>query len=118
MPLIEAIANLKRSNCYKLVQKLLKHKLVIHKSKPCIFLIFSYIFIDESYTLTYLGYDYLAIKVMMQRKSLKTIKSQMGVGKESDVYFALDQNDNPLILKLTQYFFIKGILKKFGKTKF
>ena len=60
--------------------------------------------IDEGYTLTYLGYDYLAIKVLLQRKSLKTIRSQMGVGKESDVYFAVDEQDNPLILKLTQYF--------------
>jgi RIO kinase 2 len=33
VPLIESLANLKRSNTYKVLQLLLKHKLVMHTNK-------------------------------------------------------------------------------------
>lgn len=101
MPLIEAIANLKRSNCHKVIQKLLKNKLIMHKSKACISQCALYR-VDDGYTLTYSGYDFLAIKVLIKRKSIKAVRLQLGVGKESDVYCATDWNDNPLILKFTR----------------
>jgi RIO kinase 2 len=62
VPLIESIASLKRSNTYKLLTLLLKHKLLMHISKPF-----------DGYALTYMGYDYLAIKAFMKRGNVATI---------------------------------------------
>jgi len=62
VPLIESIASLKRSNTYKLIQILLKHKLIMHTSKNY-----------DGYALTYMVYDYLALKVFKKRNLLDTI---------------------------------------------
>ena len=62
VPLIESIASLKRSNTYKLLTLLLKHKCVMHISKPF-----------DGYALTYMGYDYLALKAFMKRGNVATI---------------------------------------------
>lgn len=75
VPLIESLAALKRSNAYKIIQLLLKHKLVMHVNK-------SY----DGYALTYMGYDYLALKTFMKRGTIKRIGIKIGVGKESDIY--------------------------------
>ena len=40
----------------------------------------------DGYALTYMGYDYLAIKVFMKRGCIKSIGVKIGVGKESDIY--------------------------------
>lgn len=75
VPLIESLAGLKRSNCYKIVQFLLKHKCVFHTGRNY-----------SGYALTYMGYDYLALKVFMKRGHIKRVMTQIGVGKESDIY--------------------------------
>ena len=75
MPLIESLAALKRSNTYKVVQLLLKHKCVFHTGKNY-----------DGYALTYMGYDYLALKAFMKRGHVKKVVRQIGVGKESDIY--------------------------------
>ncbi len=40
----------------------------------------------DGYRLTYLGYDYLAIKTLLKRGSICSVGPQIGVGKEADVF--------------------------------
>lgn len=75
VPLIESLAALKRSNTYKIIQLLLKHKLVMHFNKQY-----------DGYALTYMGYDYLALKAFMKRGTITKVGIKIGVGKESDIY--------------------------------
>ena len=75
MPLIESLANLKRSNTFKIVNHLLKHKCLMHTGKNY-----------SGYALNYMGYDYLALRVFMKRGHIKKVVCQIGVGKESDIY--------------------------------
>ena len=87
VPLIESLAALKRSNTYKVIQLLLKHKLIMHYNK-------SY----DGYALTYMGYDYLALKAFMKRGTITKVGIKIGVGKESDIYLCeggkLDTEEN------------------------
>lgn len=39
--------------------------------------------IDDGFKLTYLGYDFLALKAMSHRESISCVGKQIGVGKES-----------------------------------
>ena len=75
IPLIESLAALKRSNCYKVLQLLLKHKCVMHTGKNY-----------SGYALTYMGYDYLALKVFLTRGFIRKVLCKIGTGKESDIY--------------------------------
>jgi len=58
--------------CLKL---LLKAKLVHHENVAY-----------DGYRLTYLGYDYLAIKTLFKRGRISSVGPQIGVGKEADVF--------------------------------
>jgi len=91
VPLIEQIAGLKRSNTFKEIQTLLKHKLIMHFNKQY-----------SGYALTYHGYDYLAIKSFMKRKHLSKIGIKIGSGKESDIYICYDMEGAPVIVKLAR----------------
>ena len=42
----------------------------------------------DGYRLTYRGYDYLALNVLRNRGVIVDVESQIGVGKEADVYVA------------------------------
>ena len=99
VPLIESLANLKRSSAFKIVNHLLKHKCVFHTGKNY-----------SGYALTYMGYDYLALRVFMKRGHIKKVVAQIGVGKESDIYICesgdkKDENDElvhkgePIVIK-------------------
>jgi RIO kinase 2 len=63
---------------YKALRVLLRHKLVHHESKPY-----------ESYRLTPLGYDYLALRALRERSSVNSVGRLLGTGKESDVHEVL-----------------------------
>ena len=54
---------------------LLKAKLVHHENTKY-----------DGYRLTYLGYDYLAIKTLVNRGIISSVGRQIGVGKEADVF--------------------------------
>jgi RIO-like serine/threonine protein kinase len=41
---------------------------------------------DDGYRLTYLGYDFLAIKTLVNRGVFSSVGRQIGVGKESGTY--------------------------------
>lgn len=73
--LIDSIAKLKKGSSFRVMQNLLKHKLVEHSNTKY-----------DGYILNFLGYDYLAIHTLMKRGVLVKIGPKLGVGKESDVF--------------------------------
>eukprot|EP00746_Dinoflagellata_sp_MGD_P164455 gnl/MRDRNA2_/MRDRNA2_93087_c0_seq1.p1 gnl/MRDRNA2_/MRDRNA2_93087_c0~~gnl/MRDRNA2_/MRDRNA2_93087_c0_seq1.p1 ORF type:complete len:511 (+),score=137.95 gnl/MRDRNA2_/MRDRNA2_93087_c0_seq1:76-1608(+) len=87
MQLIEGISKMQRGKAYKVMQQLLKHKLVHHAG-------------PMGYKLTYLGYDYLALRTFVARGVIKGVGRRMGVGKESDIHFAEGPDGETLALKL------------------
>jgi RIO kinase 2 len=91
LPLIESLAALKRSNTYKVVQFLLKHKLVMHVNKQY-----------DGYALTYGGYDYLALKAFMKRGHIKQVTIKIGVGKESDIYMCENPEGEMVVIKFAR----------------
>lgn len=50
--------------------------------------------------MTTLGYDFLSLKALTSRRSVKSVGNQIGVGKESDIYIACDENDEQVVMKL------------------
>lgn len=91
LSLIEKISHSKRANAFRLIKILLKHKLVVHTSKNY-----------DGYKLNYLGYDFLAIYTLLRRGILAKVNSQVGIGKESDIFACEDHQGKPLILKLAR----------------
>ncbi|GJX96745.1 serine/threonine-protein kinase RIO2 [Tanacetum coccineum] len=71
--LIDRIASLRHGGTYKVLKNLLKHKLLHHDSSKY-----------DGFRLTYLGYDFLAIKTLVNRGIFSSVGRQIGVGKESD----------------------------------
>lgn len=53
----------------------------------------------DGYRLSYLGYDYLALRVFVSRGTISHVGNQIGVGKESDVYVVANE-DSRHVLKL------------------
>eukprot|EP00803_Ostreobium_quekettii_P000857 evm.model.scf_2011.2 EVM.evm.TU.scf_2011.2 scf_2011:5235-11310(-) len=89
IPLVESIAKLKWGGTHRCLRELLKHKLVHHENRNY-----------DGYRLTYMGYDYLALRTFVQRGSITGVGRQIGVGKESDVFEATNEDGDVLILKL------------------
>ena len=89
--LIEKISHMKRANAFKIIKLLLKHKLVTHTSRNY-----------DGYKLTFLGYDYLALRVLKKRGVIETIENQIGVGKESDIYTCRTPEGRQVVLKLAR----------------
>ena len=88
-PLIENIARLRGGGTKKLLAALLKHKLLHHENVKY-----------DGYRLTNLGYDYLAIKTFVNRGLIVGLGRQIGVGKESDIFEVLTEENETLCLKL------------------
>jgi RIO kinase 2 len=65
----------KHGGTYKVLKNLLKHKLLHHDSSKY-----------DGFRLTYLGYDFLAIKTMFNKGVFVSVGRQIGVGKESGSY--------------------------------
>jgi len=87
--LIQSIAKLKRANTFKIIQNLLKHKLIMHKNTKC-----------DGYALNYMGYDFLALRVFMKRGHIINIGNKFGMGKESDIYLCETPSGENVIVKL------------------
>eukprot|EP00854_Cymbomonas_tetramitiformis_P002976 gene2976-3792_t len=88
-PLVESIAGLKHGGAYRQVQELLRNKLVHHDSKHY-----------DGYRLTYMGYDFLALKSLLNRGVITGVGRQIGVGKESDIFEVVNEEGETLALKL------------------
>ncbi|KAL2544154.1 protein serine/threonine kinase [Forsythia ovata] len=87
--LIDRIACLKHGGTYKVLKNLLKHKLLHHDSSKY-----------DGFRLTYLGYDFLAIKTMVNRGIFTGVGRQIGVGKESDIFEVAKEDGTVLAMKL------------------
>ncbi|CAM6099116.1 unnamed protein product [Calypogeia fissa] len=87
--LVERIAGLRHGGAYKNMKTLLKNKLVHHDSTKY-----------DGYRLTNLGYDYLAIKTMVNRGLITGVGRQIGVGKESDIFEVVGEDGRIMALKL------------------
>ncbi|XP_049390529.1 serine/threonine-protein kinase rio2 [Solanum stenotomum] len=87
--LIDRIARLKHGGTYKVLKNLLKHKLVHHDSSKY-----------DGFRLTYLGYDFLAIKTLVNRGIFNGVGRQIGVGKESDIFEVVKEDGTVLAMKL------------------
>lgn len=87
--LIGRIASLKHGGTYKVLRNLLRHKLVHHDSTKY-----------DGFRLTYLGYDYLAIKTLVNRGVFTSVGRQIGVGKESDVFEVANEDGTIMAMKL------------------
>ncbi|CAE7651082.1 rio2 [Symbiodinium sp. CCMP2456] len=88
-PLVESIAKINRSSCYKILQNLLRNKLVAHDGQ-------SY----DGWRMTYHGYDFLALRALAARGTLTAVGRRLGVGKESDVHYAQGPDGELVALKL------------------
>ncbi|CAN4113961.1 unnamed protein product [Withania somnifera] len=82
--LVERIACLEQ-----VLKNLLKHKLVHHDSSKY-----------DGFRLTYLGYDFLAIKTLVNRGVFGGVGRQLGVGKESDIFEVVKEDGTVLAMKL------------------
>ncbi len=65
----------RHGGAYQCVKTLLRHKLVHHENQKY-----------DGYRLTYMGYDFLAIKTLVNRGHIASVGRQIGVGKESDIF--------------------------------
>jgi RIO kinase 2 len=87
--LITNIAKLRHGGCYKILSTLLRYKLIAHTNQEY-----------NGYRLSYMGYDILALRTLLTRGIISSVGPQIGVGKESDIYEALDPEGNQVVLKL------------------
>eukprot|EP00164_Ancoracysta_twista_P006879 GFYU01009683.1.p1 GENE.GFYU01009683.1~~GFYU01009683.1.p1 ORF type:complete len:509 (-),score=160.80 GFYU01009683.1:188-1714(-) len=87
--LIMSIAGLKHGGAHKQLDTLLKHKLISHDRKKY-----------DGYKLTYSGYDFLALKAMINRGSIAGFGKRIGVGKESDIFLVVNEDGKRMALKL------------------
>ncbi|CAL5213788.1 unnamed protein product [Lathyrus oleraceus] len=87
--LIDRIARLKHGGTYKVLKNLLKNKLLHHDSSKY-----------DGFRLTYLGYDFLAIKTLVNKGVFVSVGRQIGVGKESDIFEVAQEDGTVLAMKL------------------
>jgi len=71
------------------LQKLSRYKLIYLEGK-----------LFQSYKITSLGYDFLAIKALANRRVAFSVGNQIGVGKESDIFEVAGKRRGILVLKL------------------
>uniref|UniRef100_A0A182IKD3 Serine/threonine-protein kinase RIO2 n=1 Tax=Anopheles atroparvus TaxID=41427 RepID=A0A182IKD3_ANOAO len=88
--LVAAIASLKSGGVHRLLRELCKQKLLTYERGKRF----------DGYRLTNMGYDYLALKSLTLRGSISGFGNQIGVGKESNIYTVVDEQETPLCLKL------------------
>lgn len=84
------IANLRCGGVHKLLKELCKHRLLSYERGKHY----------DGYRLTNAGYDYLALKVLAQRGAIASFGSQIGVGKESNIYVVANEDSKEVCLKL------------------
>lgn len=89
VPLIASIAKLRHGGLHKFMSTLLRYKLIAHSNSQY-----------NGYRLSYMGYDILALHTLLSRGIIVSVGSQIGVGKESDIFEAEDENGNEIVLKI------------------
>ncbi|RLN59181.1 hypothetical protein BBJ29_003946 [Phytophthora kernoviae] len=86
--LISSIAKLRHGGVQKILSHLLRNKLIAHDGNAY-----------DGFRLTYSGYDYLALRVFLQRGYITGLGRQIGVGKESDIYLATQEDGTEVAIK-------------------
>ncbi|CEG47828.1 atypical rio rio2 protein kinase [Plasmopara halstedii] len=86
--LITSIAKLRHGGIQKILSHLLRNKLIAHDGNAY-----------DGYRLTYSGYDFLALRVFLQRGHIMGLGRQIGVGKESDIYLATQGDGTEVAIK-------------------
>lgn len=86
--LITSIAKLRHGGVQKILSHLLRNKLIAHDGNAY-----------DGFRLTYNGYDYLALRVFLQRGHITGLGRQIGVGKESDIYLATQEDGTEVAIK-------------------
>ncbi|KXZ56501.1 hypothetical protein GPECTOR_1g449 [Gonium pectorale] len=89
LELIDSISGLKHGGAFKSIKTLMRHKLLHHDSKYY-----------EGYRLTYMGYDFLAIRALVSRGLISGVGRQIGVGKESDIFEVTNDEGEVFALKM------------------
>ncbi len=54
------------------------------------------------YTLTFAGHDALALNALYNKKAVYGVGREKAVGKESDIYYAIDFEENEVIIKINR----------------
>ncbi|XP_050044446.1 uncharacterized protein RIOK2 isoform X2 [Dermacentor andersoni] len=90
--LVATIANLKHGGCHKHLRELCKQKLLSYERGKRY----------DGYRLTNTGYDYLALKTLCSQGLVNSVGNQIGVGKESDIYVAANEEGRDLVLKISR----------------
>lgn len=90
--LVATIANLKHGGCHKHLRELCKQKLLSYERGKRY----------DGYRLTNTGYDYLALKTLCSQGLVHSVGNQIGVGKESDIYVAANEEGRDLVLKISR----------------
>lgn len=54
----------------------------------------------DGFRLTYNGYDYLALKLFLNRNLIYSVGTTIGVGKELDIYSVSDEKGKQMVLKI------------------
>lgn len=75
--LVIAIATIKGGGCTKILKELAKDRLIQYESSGLRY---------NGYRLTWKGYDYLGIKTLVTRGVIRSFGTQIGTGKESNIY--------------------------------
>lgn len=88
--LVASISSLKHGGVGKALNELTRHKLLCYERGKRF----------DGYRLNYLGYDYLALNVLRSRNVVSQVGNQIGVGKESDVFVAADDDGKRYALKI------------------
>lgn len=89
VPLITSIAKLRHGGSYKILSTLLRYKLVAHTNNEY-----------DGYRLSFLGFDILALRSFVSRGVITSVGNQIGVGKESDIFEAQDEDGNEVVIKI------------------
>lgn len=86
--LITSIAKLRHGGVNKILSHLLRNKLIAHDGNAY-----------DGFRLTYSGYDFLALRVFLERGHITGLGRQIGVGKESDIYLATQEDGTEVAIK-------------------
>ena len=82
--LVIAIAAIKGGGCTKILKELAKDRLIQYESSGLRY---------SGYRLTWKGYDFLGIKTLVTRGVIRSFGTQIGTGKESNIYSVMGSSD-------------------------
>ena len=89
LELIIQISKLRHGGSHKILSTLLRNKLVAHANNDY-----------NGYRLSYLGYDILALRTLLAKGIITAVGSQIGVGKESDIFEAQNADSEEVVIKI------------------